>query len=331
MSEEASRTYDVIHIGQYYCDLIFTGLADMPQLGAEVFGTGLQLGPGGAFNTSYALYRLGLKTGWICDFGQDFFSQYVLEKVRQLGMDTSLFRFHQHDVCAVTAAFSNSHDRGFISYLDHFEPMDLVPFVETYRPKCVLLGGLCFGDDFIELAKTAHGLDVLMVMDCQYRDVDLDTPGVKEALQQVDVFLPNLSEALRLTGKETAEEALQVLAQVTPLIAIKLGAEGAVAFSNGETIKVPGIHIDEVVDTTGAGDCFNAGFLYGYLRGDPLATCLKYANVCGGASVRGHGVSQIPTEDQLDNLLASYDELVKGNPHLIPCQTHFGLTYSCKK
>jgi len=132
--------YDVIHIGQYYCDLIFTGLSDMPQLGTEIFGTGLQLGPGGAFNTSYVLHRLGLKTGWICDFGQDFFSQYVLEKVRQLGMDTSLFRYHTHNLCAVTAAFSYHHDRGFISYLDQFEPLDLVPFVEKYRPKCLLLG-----------------------------------------------------------------------------------------------------------------------------------------------------------------------------------------------
>lgn len=331
MSPEQYPPYDVIHIGPYYCDLIFTGLPEMPQLGAEIHGTGLQLGPGGAFNTSYALFRLGLKTGWICDFGQDFFSQYVLEKIRKLGMDTSLFRYHTHDVCAVTAAFSYSHDRGFISYTDQFETLDLVPFIETHRPRCVLLGGLCFGEDFSKLAQVARDLGVRIVMDCQHRDVDLTTPGVADALKQVDVFLPNQCELLRLTGKASLEEALPVLAALTPLVVVKMGNQGAATLIDGQITRIPGIHVDAVVDTTGAGDSFNAGFLYGFLQGLPYETCLKAANICGGISVTGYGVSQVPSQEQMEALLARYDDLVSGKINLIPEQSPLGLTFSCAK
>ncbi len=331
MAAENNHPYDVIHIGPYYCDLIFTGLPEMPQLGAEIFGTGLQLGPGGAFNTSYALHRLGLKTGWVTDFGEDFFSKYVLDIVNRLGMDTSLFKHHHHDLCAVTASFSYRHDRGFISYSDHFMPLDILPVIETHRPRCLLFGGLCLGSDFVELAQKARELGIRVIMDCQYRDVDLQTEGVREALEVVDVFLPNLAEAQRLTGKDRVEGALEVLAGLTPVVVVKMGGEGAAAAAEGQIIRVPGIHIDEVVDTTGAGDSFNAGFLYGYLRGAPLETCLKYANLCGGISVTGYGVSQIPDGKQIDALLESYAALAAGNTGLIPRQPPLGLTCSCKE
>ncbi len=81
------------------------------------------------------------------------------------------------------------------------------------------------------------------------------------------------------------------------------------------------------MDTTGAGDSFNAGFLYGFLHRAPIETCLKYANLMGGACVTGFGVSQIPNRDQLEELIVQFDQMVAGAGEL-PRQPSLGLDFS---
>lgn len=118
-------------------------------------------------------------------------------------------------------------------------------------------------------------------MDCQSNEATLQDAGVVEAIRSVDVFAPNATEAQRLTGEGSVEEALACLAELAPLVLIKLGKDGVIARQGKQVVRSPAIKV-EVVDTTGAGDCFNAGFLYGHLNGKPLEACLRYGNLCGG-------------------------------------------------
>lgn len=326
-SKKLVNQYDVIHLGPYFCDLIIAGLADIPQLGTEIYGTELHMVPGGAFNTTYALQRLELKTGWISDFGSDHFSQFVLEKIKDLGIDTTFFKIHDHHLCSLSVAFSFQYDRGFISYMDPCEPWNLIEILETYRPLVFLVGGLEYGPAFLDFAAAARQLGITLVMDCQYRDVTLQTPGVIEALSRIDLFMPNCCEAFRLTGVHDTSESVRILAQYTPQVVIKIGREGSVAYSEGNVTRVPAIHVPKVMDTTGAGDSFNAGFLYGFLHGEPVETCLKYANIMGGACVTGFGVSQIPNRTQLKTLIGQYDQMVAGAGEL-PMQPSLGLDFS---
>jgi len=326
-SKELVNQYDVIHLGPYFCDLIIASLADLPQLGTEIYGTELHMVPGGAFNTTYALQRLELKTGWISDFGSDHFSQFVLEKIKDLGIDTTFFKIHDHHLCSLSVAFSFQYDRGFISYMDPCEPWNLIEILETYRPSIFLVGGLEYGPAFLDFAAAARQLGITLVMDCQYRDVTLQTPGVIEALRSVDLFMPNCCEAFRLTGIHDTAESVRILAQYTPQVVIKIGREGSVAYSEGNGTRVPAIQVSRVMDTTGAGDSFNAGFLYGFLHGVPIETCLKYANLMGGACVTGFGVSQIPNREQLEELIVHYDQMVTGAGEL-PKQPSLGLDFS---
>jgi sugar/nucleoside kinase (ribokinase family) len=104
----------------------------------------------------------------------------------------------------------------------------------------------------------------------------------------VDVFLPNKNEAIALTGTKEAEAAGQRLSQSCHLVAIKLGVEGAIARYGGETTRVPALKV-EVVDTVGAGDTFDAGFLYGFLNGWSLEKTLRLAVACGSLSTRRLG------------------------------------------
>jgi sugar/nucleoside kinase (ribokinase family) len=297
-----SNDYDVLLPGGYFCDLIFTGLPQLPRLGADIFGTGFDMVPGAVFNTALALHRLGLRAGWACDFGDDFCSQFVLDAARREGLDSSLFRLHQRPLRRISVSFSFPHDRGFISYQDELAPPSTIPLVERHQPRCVLLSYLHFGPEHLALVEAAHTYGGLVYMDCQSRPETLADPDVVPAIRAVDIFAPNASEALHLTGAATVEAALATLAELTELVIIKCGADGAIARRGSEVMRVPGIPVD-VFDTTGAGDCFNAGFLYGHLRGEPLETCLRCGNICGGLSTTARGGVATPSEAQVEEWL----------------------------
>jgi sugar/nucleoside kinase (ribokinase family) len=300
-----AHDYDVLLPGGYYCDLIFTGLPEMPRLGAEVFSSGFAIVPGALFYTTLALHRLQLRAGWACDFGDDIFSQFVLGAARQEGLDSRLFRVHPFPVRSVSVSLSFPHDRGFVSFTDAFVPPSPVSLIRQHRPRAVLLSSLYRGPEIGELVAAAHEVGAFVYMDCQSVAVTLATPGVAEALQAVDIFAPNAVEALQLTGAPDIETALGQLAELTPLVVIKSGATGAVAQTGGQVVRVPALAVDPL-DTTGAGDCFNAGFLYGYLRGGMLESCLRCGNICGGLSTTAHGAAGIPSAAQLDQWLQDY-------------------------
>src|SRR5262249_9562440 len=134
-----TMTYDVLLLDGYFCDLIFTGLPDLPRLGADLFGTGFDMVPGAVFYTALALHRLGLRAGWACDFGDDFCSRFVLDAARREGIDDSLFRLHSRPLRRISVAFSFAHDRGFISYQDELPTISPLPLIERHRPRCIML------------------------------------------------------------------------------------------------------------------------------------------------------------------------------------------------
>jgi sugar/nucleoside kinase (ribokinase family) len=302
-----AESYDVLLWGVYFCDLIFTGLPEVPRLGLEVFGTDFNVVPGGPFTSVLAMGRLGLRVGWVCDFGDDLISRFVLGAAREEGIDDSLFQIHPFPVRHVSVAFSFAHDRGFVSFEDDIEPTSAVSFIEQYEPRCLFLPHLHYGGAYDGLFAAARRHGVLVFMDCQSTEATLETPGVVEALQSADIFVPNETEARQLTGAATAEEALAQLAGLTPLVVVKLGSRGAIARSGGEVVRAPALRVD-AVDTTGAGDCFNAGFLYGYLHGAPLDTCLRSGNVCGGLSTTAvGGAAAAPTAAVVEEHLQRFE------------------------
>jgi sugar/nucleoside kinase (ribokinase family) len=291
--EETSR-YEVLLSGTYFCDLIFTGLPEMPRLGAEIYSGSFDIVPGGAFSAARSLHRLGVRTGWPCDFGSDMFSHFVLQSAYQDGMDVSLFRQHDYPVRSITVALSFPHERSFVSYVDPIDKPDLVPLVHQFRPRCVFLMGLNTGPKLIELCSAAHQVGAFVFMDCQSHNTALDDPQVTEALQAVDIFAPNAAEALQLTGEVTVAAAVHRLAALTPLVVVKQGGEGAVAQAGERSYHSPALEGVCVRDTTGAGDCFNAGFLSAYLKGSPLENCLRFGNICGGLSTTDLGGRSAP-------------------------------------
>ncbi len=297
--------YEVVLLGDYYVDLIFTGLPDVPRLSADLYATEFDFVPGGNYRTAFALTRLGLHTGWLCDFGDDLFSRFVLEMAERDGLETGLFSHHPFPLRRVSASFSFVHDRGFISFADPVDLRSAAAVVEQCQPRAVLVPSLSYDEAQAALATSTHAKGGLLYMDCQHDAATLATPGVREALSRVDVFAPNESEALHLTGASTVEVALTELSHHVPLVIIKRGLHGALAQAGGQVLEAPALEVT-VCDTTGAGDCFNAGFLYGHLRGYSLLDCLRIGNICGGLAVETRGKATLPSAGEVGEMLVCY-------------------------
>lgn len=297
-----SNQLEVLLTGCYTLDIIFTGLPEMPRLGVEVFSDGFDILPGGAFNAAYALHRLQIRSGWVCELGNDFASRFMLEAVASAGIDQSFFHVLEESRRFVTVALSFPEDRAFVSYVEGYERLVPIEDIKRSRPRWLFLPHLYYGPQAMEGFAEAHRGGTRVFMDCQSVGVTLETPGVAEALGSIDVFAPNEAEAKRLTGSTTAEGALDRLAEFTPLVVMKRGHMGAMTREGSRVVQDPALPI-KVVDTTAAGDCFNAGFLYGVLRGMPIDLCLRFGNVCGGLATTRRGCLGAPTADQLDEIV----------------------------
>ncbi len=289
-------------VGAYFADLVFHGLAGAVRPGGEVFAEGFALVPGGAYSSAMALRRLGHDVVWSTDFGTDAFSGQVLAAARQEGLDEAAFRHHDGPVRSLTVALAADGERAMVSFMDPVAPVPLAPVLRRHRPRVLLLPQLRCDDVALAALDAARELGTVVVMDCHDTAVSLADPAVRRALAGVDVFTPNTAEAVRLTGAADPEAAVAELAALVPTLVVKRGAHGATAVRDGKRHDVPAVPA-RVVDTTGAGDCFDAGFVHGLLAGWSLPDCLAAAAACGAAAVTGPGSSAALRVEELHRRL----------------------------
>lgn len=298
--------YDILVPGDYFCDVVFCGVPRMPTLGTEIYTKALTVTIGGALNTVFAMKRLGLKVGWIARLGNDVFSRMMFEALEREGIDTELVERLDRPYQRVTVSLSFPEDRAFVSYVDP-EPRlygHIRSAIERVDFRHLHLGGLTTGAEAVALFDSAHARGAEVSMDCQEHDVRLTDPMVAEAVAKVDVFMPNATEAMRLTETASVDAAGQILQAAAQCVVIKDGAHGSALWRSGRAWHAPALPVTPV-DTTGAGDVFNAGFLTAWLDGRPPAECLHWGNVCGGLSTLGTGgAASAPTRDRVERVLA---------------------------
>lgn len=281
---------DILIPGHYFCDVIFTGIPEFPALGTEVYTERLRIVPGGCINSVTALRRLGVSVGWMGTLGNDPFSRVVDDWVTQENIARDWLVALDQPFQRVTVALSYPQDRAFITYVD--PPPDLIDrarqAVEAGECAHLHFTGLLVNERVPDLLRACRARGITVSMDCQHRPVTLAQPLVREIISLLDIFMPNAGEARSLTETSNLDEAADALRQLVPLLVIKDGERGAQAWRGDEHAHAPALKV-EVVDTTGAGDVFNAGFLAAYRDGTDLLTCLRWGNICGGLSSTGYG------------------------------------------
>lgn len=331
-----------IHVvGPSFFDMIFSDLPEEPRLGTEVYCKDLVLCPGGVTTTAIALARLGAVVSVGTVLGDDLFGNYLLRQFKHEGVGIDDAQTCAGWATPITVSLARLGDRALITHLpepehDALPPLSLdgtadadavfaampVPQQSWYRLVGVERGPRrCF----VDLGWTA-------------KEETLSS-SLERILPAVAGLLPNEAEALRYTASSEITEALSRFTKLVPLVVAKLGPKGAVALRQGDDgpTWVPGLTVS-ACDTTGAGDIFDAGFLFGHVSGVSLKAAMTLGVVAAGLSVQHLGsslsapcwkevVAYLACEESSDAVdRASTDEIVQllqNGTEREPCQRSY--------
>lgn len=255
--------------------------------------------PGGsAANTIFALAHMGMPTAFIGKLGMDDDGGYYQEMFRVIGGDVNHFLFSPEAPTArclslITPDFERTMrtDLGAAVLLapNEIEPDDFCGFVHAH-----IEGYLLFNQELAERAlHCAKNAGCTVSLDLGSFEVVSAARNVLPRLldKYVDAVFANEDEASAYCGHQDAETALRELGALCEVAAVKLGAKGAWLKRGDEVFRCEAIPVAQVVDTTGAGDCWAAGFLYGHLNSMSLQRCGELASLLGGEVVQEIGAS----------------------------------------
>jgi sugar/nucleoside kinase (ribokinase family) len=141
---------------------------------------------------------------------------------------------------------------------------------------------------YLDIIKTIKENGGTISLDTNWDPEETWDSGVMDVIRLVDVIFPNENEAMAIMKEDTAQKALEKLIKIVPVVAVKMGKDGAVTHFNGKTAVTPAVDVKKV-DAVGAGDSFDGGFLYGYLTGKSIEECAKIGCICGSLNTRCSG------------------------------------------
>ena len=287
--------FDLLIIGEINPDLIVRGADLMPVFGQVeklVEDANLSLGASSVI-TACGAARLGLRVAFAGIVGDDLFGHFMLDAMRARAIDISACLIDSQLKTGLGVILARpGGDRAILTYAgsiaalrpEHIDKSLMARVRHLHVGSTFLLDGL--RDGLPDLLATARAQGLTTSVDTNWDPREQWDTG--DLLAHCDLFLPNEVEAQRISGRPVTDDALAQLARQIPTVAVKMGSAGGLARQGGLVVRQRPLPVP-VVDTVGAGDSFNAGFLYGYLHGWPLARSLSLAIACGSLSTRAAG------------------------------------------
>lgn len=247
---------------------------------------------GSAANTAYTLACLGAKSGYAGKVGDDDLGRLFAKDFQEKNIDTHLFA-SDSDTGRVMALVGIDSERTMATYLGAAAEM----VSEEFTPELIRLYDMVYIEGYLvqdhtlieTIAKIAHDNNRPVVLDtASFNVVEQNLDFMKRLISQyIHTVFANEEEALALTGMEP-EEAVVEIAKWCRLAIVKIGKSGSFICNGKETIKIESVPTD-AVDSTGAGDNYAAGFLYGYTRNLDLRKCGDIASLVASYSVETFG------------------------------------------
>ena len=289
-----SPLFDILVAGEINPDLILTGdvKPEFDQVEKLVDSAALTIGSSSAIFACGAA-RLGLKVAFIGICGDDVFGRFMLEEMQKRDVDVSNVIVRKDGQTGLSVILSSGVDRAILTHMGLIAALQKsdIPDALLRQTRHLHVASYFLQTDLQtglpDLFRCARELGLTTSLDTNY-DPSEKWIGFDELLSVTNVFLPNKKEAVSLSGKESIELAADRLGSRVEALAVKLGVEGALSISRSQKVRVASIPV-KVVDTVGAGDSFDAGFLYGYLHTWELVKALRLACVCGALSTQKAG------------------------------------------
>ena len=287
--------YDILTVFDICVDLVMDLGDTVPEFGQkEKYVDSFALEMGGS-NCIFACQcaKLGLKTTGAGIVGEDAFGHLVTDTLAKCGVDISNIR----TACGIKTGLGlhlmRGNDRSILTYSgsigavmpEHITDELLKSAKHLHIGSYYLLDGI--RSYLPDILKRAKNFGLSTSLDTNWDPAE-DWRLPDDILSCIDIIFPNYNEALLLTGCSDINDAVSALADKVPVVAVKLGEDGGLVESGGKRIKLPAVNVN-VVDTIGAGDNFDAGFIYGYLKGFAIEDCLRAGIYCGSMSIKKAG------------------------------------------
>lgn len=306
--------FDITIAGEINLDLILHGLPVEIPVEREILATGFEatLGSSSAI-LAHNLACLGVATGFITRVGRDELGQMALERLAQSGVDLSkVVKADNGTKTGVTVLLDHGGERRILTYPGTMFEMtraDLdIEYLASARhfhlSSLFLHRGL--QADLPDLFRELKSRGLTLSLDTNDDPEDKWDGVLAQLLPYIDILLPNRDELCRMTRRDNLDDALAELSSIVPVIAVKCGREGAVVQNRGNRIRVAGIAV-EPVDSIGAGDSFNAGFLAAWLSGCGLEESARAGNITGAFStLRPGGTEAFRRSEERERFLKQH-------------------------
>jgi sugar/nucleoside kinase (ribokinase family) len=285
----------VLCAGEINVDLVLQGYTEFPALGKEVLVQDSQLVLGSATAImAMGLARLGTPVAFVGRVGDDIWGHYCLDDMAGRGIDLSLVIRGGGLKTGITVSITHAADRALVTHMGAIAALTAADVPDAAMAGCDHLHASSFflqeklRPGLPDLFARARRAGLTTSLDAGFDPSRRWDGGLRETLLEADLFFPNEVELEALAGCSDPAEGLRRLENGTTRVVAKLGRDGAMTLDGGAVVHVPAYPV-EPVDTTGAGDSFNAGFLHRWLAGAPLVECLRLGAACGALSTLGLG------------------------------------------
>ena len=302
---------DIVVVGDINVDLVLTGLPSLPALRELKHAKNMKFTLGGSSAIfAYNIARLGAATGFVGKVGKDHLGDFLIDTLTTAGVDTSRVVRNSALPTGICVVMSFPQDYAMVSYPGIRQSFVLQEIDLNYVKQArhlhlssfYLQPGLQSG--CLELFRHAKSAGLTTSLDPDHDPHEEWDGGIQQLLHDVDLFLPNEVEAIRIAKIPELDAAAKLLAGFGNTAVIKLGANGACVVSRSQSFSIPAFAIPPV-DTTGAGDSFNAGFIFQHLQGALLQKCVAWGNACGALSTRALGGTEaFPSVAEVEKFLA---------------------------